>query len=328
MTVLVTGATGFVGSAVAKALVGSGSAVRVLVRSGSDRSNLQELPVEIVVGDLTDRASLDRGLAGCSGLYHVAADYRLGTRVPAELYRSNVEGTRNILDAAREAGIGRMVYTSSVATIGLPADGSPGEEATPVALDDMIGHYKRSKYLAEEIVLSAARSGFPVVIVNPSTPIGPRDVKPTPTGRIVLDAACGRTPAYVDTGLNIVHVDDVAAGHLLAFERGRIGERYILGGADMTLREVLSQIAELVGRKPPRIRLPLAAVLPVAFLAEAYANVSGRTTRISVESVRMARKRMFFSSAKAVRDLGYSSRPARAAFEDALTWFRGRGLLR
>jgi dihydroflavonol-4-reductase len=328
MTVLVTGATGFVGSAVAKALVGSGSAVRVLVRSGSDRSNLQELPVEIVVGDLTDRASLDRGLAGCSGLYHVAADYRLGTRVPAELYRSNVEGTRNILDAAREAGIGRMVYTSSVATIGLPADGSPGEEATPVALDDMIGHYKRSKYLAEEIVLSAARSGFPVVIVNPSTPIGPRDVKPTPTGRIVLDAACGRTPAYVDTGLNIVHVDDVAAGHLLAFERGRIGERYILGGADMTLREVLSQIAELVGRKPPRIRLPLAAVLPVAFLAEAFAHVSGRTTRISVESVRMARKRMFFSSAKAVRDLGYSSRPARAAFEDALTWFRGRGLLR
>jgi dihydroflavonol-4-reductase len=328
MTVLVTGATGFVGSAVAKALVGSGSPVRVLVRSGSDRSNLQELPVEIVVGDLTDRASLDRGLAGCSGLYHVAADYRLGTRVPAELYRSNVEGTRNILDAAREAGIGRMVYTSSVATIGLPADGSPGEEATPVALDDMIGHYKRSKYLAEEIVLSAARSGFPVVIVNPSTPIGPRDVKPTPTGRIVLDAACGRTPAYVDTGLNIVHVDDVAAGHLLAFERGRIGERYILGGADMTLREVLSQIAELVGRKPPRIRLPLAAVLPVAFLAEAFAHVSGRTTRISVESVRMARKRMFFSSAKAVRDLGYSSRPARAAFEDALTWFRGRGLLR
>ena len=192
----------------------------------------------------------------------------------------------------------------------------------------MIGHYKRSKYLAEEIVLSAARSGFPVVIVNPSTPIGPRDVKPTPTGRIVLDAACGRTPAYVDTGLNIVHVDDVAAGHLLAFERGRIGERYILGGADMTLREVLSQIAELVGRKPPRIRLPLAAVLPVAFLAEAFAHVSGRTTRISVESVRMARKRMFFSSAKAVRDLGYSSRPARAAFEDALTWFRGRGLLR
>jgi dihydroflavonol-4-reductase len=328
MTVLVTGATGFVGSAVARALVNSGSTARVLVRSSSDRSNLQDLPVEIAVGDLTDRASLERALAGCSGLYHVAADYRLGARVPAELYQNNVEGTRNILDAARAAGIGRMVYTSSVATIGLPPDGSPGEEATAVALTDMIGHYKRSKYMAEEIVLSAARSGLPVVIVNPSTPIGPRDVKPTPTGRIVLDAACGRTPAYVDTGLNIVHVDDVAAGHLLAFERGRIGERYILGGEDMTLREVLSQIAALVGRKPPRIRLPLAAVLPVAFVAEAFSNVSGRATRISVESVRMARKRMFFSSAKAVRDLGYSSRPARAAFEDALTWFRARGLLR
>jgi dihydroflavonol-4-reductase len=328
MRVLVTGATGFVGSAVARALVSSGSQVRVLVRSGSDRRNLQDLPAEIVVGDLTDRASLDRALRGCTGLYHVAADYRLGARVPAELYQNNVEGTRNILDAARAAGIERMVYTSSVATVGLPRDGSAGTEVTPVTLTDMIGHYKRSKYQAEEIVLSAARSGFPVVIVNPSTPIGPRDVKPTPTGRIVLDAACGRTPAYVDTGLNIVHVDDVAAGHLLAFERGRVGERYILGGEDMTLRAVLVQIAELVGRKPPRIRLPHAALLPVAFVAEAFANLSGRTTRISVESVRMSRKRMFYSSAKAVRDLGYRSRPARAAFEDALAWFRERGLLR
>ncbi len=328
MRVLVTGATGFVGSAVARALVDSGAQVRVLVRSGSDRSNLQDLPVEIVVGDLTDRASLDRSLTGCTGLFHVAADYRLGARVPAELYRNNVEGTRNLLDAARAAGIERMVYTSSVATIGLPPDGSAGEEATPVALTDMIGHYKRSKYLAEEFVLSAARAGFPVVIVNPSTPIGPGDVKPTPTGRIVLDAACGRTPAYVDTGLNIVHVDDVAAGHLLAFERGRSGERYILGGENMTLREVLTQIAELVGRKPPRIRLPHAALLPLAFLAEAFATVSGRATRITVESVRMSRKRMFFSSAKAVRDLGYRWRPARAAFADALTWYRGRGLLR
>ena len=328
MRVLVTGATGFVGSAVTRALANSPSQVRVLVRSGSDRSNLQGLPVEIAVGDLTNRASLDRSLAGCTGLFHVAADYRLGARVPAELYRNNVEGTRNILDAARAAGIERMVYTSSVATIGLPQDGSAGEEATPVALADMIGHYKRSKYLAEEIVLSAARAGFPVVVVNPSTPIGPGDVKPTPTGRIVLDAACGRTPAYVDTGLNIVHVDDVAAGDLLAFERGRGGERYILGGEDMTLREVLAQIAALVGRKPPRIRLPHSAVLPLAFLAEAFAMVSGRATRITVESVRMSRKRMFFSSEKAVRDLGYRWRPARAAFEDALTWFRARGLLR
>jgi dihydroflavonol-4-reductase len=305
-----------------------GSQVRVLVRSGADRGNLQGLPVEIAVGDLTDRASLERALAGCTALYHVAADYRLGTREPAQLYRNNVDGTRNILDAARHAGVERMVYTSSVATIGLPQDGSPGEETTPVALVDMIGHYKRSKYLAEELVRDAARTGFSAVIVNPSTPIGPGDVKPTPTGQIVLDAARGRTPAYVDTGLNIVHVDDVAAGHLLAFHRGRAGERYILGGQDMTLREILTQIAQLVGRKPPRIRLPHAALLPIAFVAEAFAKASGRGTRITVESVRMSRKRMFFSSAKAIRDLGYSSRAPLAAFQDALAWFRERGLLR
>ena len=328
MSVLVTGATGFVGSAVARALVHCGSQVRVLVRSGSDRGNLQGLPVQIAVGDLTDRASLERALTGCTALYHVAADYRLGARDPAQLYRNNVDGTRNILDAARHAGVERMVYTSSVATIGLPQDGSPGEETTPVALVDMIGHYKRSKYLAEELVRDAARTGFSAVIVNPSTPIGPGDVKPTPTGQIVLDAARGRTPAYVDTGLNIVHVDDVAAGHLLAFHRGRAGERYILGGQDMTLREILVQIAQLVGRKPPRIRLPHAALLPIAFVAEAFAKASGRGTRITVESVRMSRKRMFFSSAKAIRDLGYSSRAPLAAFEDALAWFRERGLLR
>ena len=328
MSVLVTGATGFVGSAVARALVHCGSQVRVLVRSGSDRGNLQGLPVQIAVGDLTDRASLERALTGCTALYHVAADYRLGAHDPAQLYRNNVDGTRNILDAARHAGVERMVYTSSVATIGLPQDGSPGEETTPVALVDMIGHYKRSKYLAEDLVRDAARTGFSVVIVNPSTPIGPGDVKPTPTGQIVLDAARGRTPAYVDTGLNIVHVDDVAAGHLLAFHRGRAGERYILGGQDMTLREILVQIAQLVGRKPPRIRLPHAALMSIAFVAEAFAKASGRGTRITVESVRMSRKRMFFSSAKAIRDLGYSSRAPLAAFEDALAWFRERGLLR
>ena len=328
MSVLVTGATGFVGSAVARALVHCGEQVRVLVRGGSDRGNLQGLPVEIAVGDLTDRVSLDRALAGCAALYHVAADYRLGAREPAQLYRNNVDGTRNILDAARHAGVERMVYTSSVATIRLPRDGTPGEEDTPVALADMIGHYKRSKFLAEELVRDAARTGFSVVIVNPSTPIGPGDVKPTPTGRIVLDAACGRTPAYVDTGLNIVHVDDVAAGHVLAFQRGRAGERYILGGQDMTLREILAQIAQLVGRRAPRIRLPHAALMPIAFVAEAFAKASGRSTRITVESVRMSRKRMFFSSAKAMRDLGYSSRAPQAAFADALVWFRERGLLR
>jgi dihydroflavonol-4-reductase len=324
---LVTGATGFVGSAVARALVNSGWPVRVLVRSGSDRCNLRGLPVEIAVGDLTDRASLAQAIADCTALFHVAADYRLGTREPAQLYRANVEGTGNILDAARHAGVERMVYTSSVATIGLPADGAPGEEETSVAVTDMIGHYKRSKFLAEQLVREFAQTGFSVVIVNPSTPVGPGDVKPTPTGQLVLDAACGRTPAYVDTGLNIVHVDDVAAGHLLAFHRGRAGERYILGGEDMTLREILAQIAQLVGRKPARIRLPHAALLPVAFVAEAFARASGGATRITVEGVRMSRKRMFYSSAKAIRELGYRSRPAVEALDDAVQWFRERGLV-
>jgi dihydroflavonol-4-reductase len=328
MRALVTGATGFVGSAVARALVNAGWQVRVLVRSSSDRRNLGRLPVEIAVGDLADGASLDRAIADCAALFHVAADYRLGAREPEQLYRTNVEGTRNILMAARQAGVERIVYTSSVATIGLPADGSPGEEQTPVALTDMIGHYKRSKYLAEQLVRDAAQGGDSVVIVNPSTPIGPGDAKPTPTGQLVLDAASGRMPAYVDTGLNVVHVDDVAAGHLLAFHRGRVGERYILGGQDMTLREILTHIAGLVGRKPARIRLPHAAVLPVAFVSEAFARVTGRDARITVEGVRMSRKRMFFSSARAIRELGYQWRPPMEAFDDAVTWFREQGLLR
>jgi dihydroflavonol-4-reductase len=328
MRALVTGASGFVGSAVAKALVKSGWQVRALVRSGSDHANLAGLPLEIAVGDLTDRASLVSATADCAALFHVAADYRLGTRDPAQLYRNNVEGTRNIMDAARRARIERMVYTSSVATIGLPADGSPGDEKTPVALADMIGHYKRSKYLAEQLVRDSAQEGFSVVIVNPSTPVGAGDVKPTPTGQMVLDAACGRTPAYVDTGLNIVHVDDVAAGHLLAFHRGRAGERYILGGEDMTLRQILTEIAKHVGRKPARIRLPHALVLPLAYVAEGFAKASGRATRLTVEGVRMSRKRMFYSSAKATHELGYRARPAVEGLADAVAWFRERGLVR
>jgi dihydroflavonol-4-reductase len=328
MKALVTGATGFVGSAVARVLVRDGWQVRALVRSGADRSNLQGLSLEVAEGDLADSASLDRALAGCAALFHVAADYRLWALEPEQLYRTNVEGTRNILDSARRTGVERIVYTSSVATIGLPADGSPGEEETPVALADMIGHYKRSKYMAEQLVRESLQAGIAAVIVNPSTPIGPGDVKPTPTGRIVLDAASGRMPAYVDTGLNIVHVDDVAAGHLLAFHRGRVGERYILGGDDMTLREILAEIARLVDRTPPRIRLPHAAVLPAAFAAQAFARVMGRAPRLTVEGARMSRKRMFFSSAKAVRELGYRWRPPVEAFEDAVRWFRERGLLR
>ena len=327
MKALVTGATGFVGAAIARALRAAGWEVRVLARSGSNRSNLQDLSLEVAEGDLADVRSLERALDGCAGVFHAAADYRLGVRHSAELYSTNVEGTRNVLNAARTVGVSRIVYTSSVATIGIPEDGSAGDEGTPVGLSNMIGHYKRSKYLAEEVARDAARLGMPVVIVNPSTPVGWGDIKPTPTGQLVLDAAAGRMPAYVDTGLNIVHVDDVAAGHLLAYERGRSGERYILGGQDMTLREILGQIAMLVNRKPPRIRLPYGVILPVAYAAEALAWMSGRSGRVTLEGVRMSRKRMYFRSDKAVRELGYRWRPPLEAFEDAVRWFRERGLL-
>ncbi len=327
MKALVTGASGFVGSAIARALIGRGWSVRCLVRSGASRLNLHELPVDIVLGDLADGASLERAAAGCDALFHAAADYRLGAPDPYRLYQTNVEGTRNILQAARRARVERIVYTSSVATIGLPPDGAPGDEATPVRLEDMIGHYKRSKFLAEQVVREWAGAEAHVVIVNPSTPVGPGDVKPTPTGQILVDAARGRTPAYVDTGLNVAHVEDVAEGHLLALERGRSGEHYILGGENLTLRAILTIIAELVGRKPPRIRLPHSVVLPIAHLAEAYSRISGRPTRVTVEGVRMSRKHMFFSSAKAVSELGYRWRPPRDAFADAVRWFGENGYL-
>ena len=327
MRALVTGATGFVGAAVARALLREGWEVRALARKGSDRRNLQSIAVEVIEGDLADAASLRHALGGCEALFHVAADYRLGAFDPRQLYQTNVEGTRNILNAARDAGVRRVVYTSSVATIGIPKDGSPGSEASPSTLADMIGHYKRSKFLAEEVAREAVRGGAAVVIVNPSTPVGPGDVKPTPTGQMVFDAAAGRMPAYVDTGLNIVHVDDVARGHLLAFHRGRVGERYILGGQDMTLREILVEIARLTGRKAPNVRLPGGVVMPIAYVAEAFARVTGRSTRITVEGVRMARKRMFFSSAKAVSELGYHWRAPTLAFADAIAWFREQGML-
>ncbi len=295
--------------------------MRALLRAQSSRRNLAGLDVEPAIGDLADIGALEAALDGCQALFHVAADYRLWAPDPQLLYRSNVDGTRNVIEAAGRSGVERVVYTSSVATIGLRADSQPSDETDVAPLDAMIGHYKRSKYLAENWVQQAARAGAPIVIVNPSTPIGPGDVKPTPTGRLVLDAATGRMPAYVDTGLNIVHVDDVAAGHLLAYEHGRIGERYILGGTDLTLQRILSMIARASGRRAPRLRLPLNLLLPVAYAAEGFARLTGRETRITVDGIRMARHRMYFSSAKAVRELGYRWRPAQQAIDDAVRWF-------
>lgn len=326
MTTLVTGATGFVGSAVLRALLADGVAVRALVRAGSDRRNLEGLDVELLEGDLRDPASLKRAVAGCAALYHVAADYRLWTVDPEAVYAANVAGSRALLLAAAEAGVDRIVYTSSVAALGHTADGSPADEDTLARESDMIGHYKRSKYLAEREVLRLVREdGLPAVVVNPSTPIGPRDVKPTPTGRIVVEALRGRVPAFVDTGLNVAHVDDVAAGHLLAFANGRIGERYVLGGEDLSLRAILAQIAALAGRRPPWVRLQHRLVLPLAHAAEALAGVTRREPFITVDGVRMAQRPMYFSSAKARRELGYAPRPATAALADAVAWFRAAG---
>ncbi len=329
MTSLVTGATGFVGSAVARALLDSGETLRLLVRPESDRRNVEGLRAEMVEGDLRDRASLERACHGCQALFHVAADYRLWVPEPDEIYAANVDGTRALMEAAGAAGVTRIVYTSSVATLGLNRDGSPADEATPVALADMIGHYKRSKFLAEaEVRRLVAEAGLPAVVVNPSMPVGPRDIKPTPTGRMILEAARGRMPAFVDTGLNVVHVADVAAGHVLAFERGALGERYILGGENLALREILGVIARRCGRPPPRLRLPHGLVLPLAYAAEAWARLrrSGEPFA-TVDGLRMAKKRMYFSSAKAEAELGYQSRPAEAALADAVDWFREAGYL-
>jgi len=324
MKTLITGASGFVGSAVLRQLIIAGHSVRALVRTSSDRRNLAGLPVEIVTGDLTDRASLDRALVGCSTLFHVAADYRLWVPHAQEIYETNVTGTRNIMLAAANAGVARIVYTSSVATLGLTSDGSPADEDTPVSLVDMIGHYKRSKFLAEaEVKKLVDEEGLPVVIVNPSTPVGPRDIKPTPTGRVIVDAASGRMPVYVDTGLNLVHVDDVAIGHLQALERGMIGERYVLGGWNMTLKEILCELAAITGQRPPRICLPHHLVLPIAYVTEACARLTGRgEPRITLVGARLAKKKMFFSTDKARRELGYNARPVKEALCEAVDWFR------
>lgn len=326
--VLVTGATGFVGRAVAAALVARGTRLRLLVRRGSNRRNLAALgATELVEGDLRDASLLARATAGCEQIYHVAADYRLWVPDPESMLETNIGGTRALMRAARVQGVQRVVYTSSVAALGLTPDGSPADESTPLDPATLIGTYKRSKYLAEQVVCEEGAHGLPVVIVNPSSPVGPGDIKPTPTGRIILDAARGRMPAYVDTGLNVVHVDDVAAGHLAAGERGRIGERYILGGENLSLGALLGLIAEAAGREPPRVRLPIGPLYPLALAAEGFARLSGRAPALTRDTLAMARKKMFYSSAKAEAELGYRARPVKQAIADALAWFRAEGML-
>lgn len=322
MTALVTGANGFIGSAVVRCLLAEGLSVRGFIRASSDQRNLTGLKIDIVYGDLCDQASVDAALAGCETVFHVAADYRLWAPRPIEIYRANVGGTRHLMEAALRRGVRTVVHTSSVATLRPSADGSPATEESNACAEEMIGHYKRSKFLAEQLVRQMVETrGLPAVIVNPTAPVGPGDRRPTPTGRMVLDAVLGRMPAYVDTGLNIVHVDDVARGHLLAARHGRAGRRYILGGTNMSLREILVEIARLTGRPAPRIRLPVRLLMPLAGAAEGWARLTGREPRLCRDSLRLASQRMYFSSDRASRELGYGPRPSAEALADAVRWF-------
>ena len=329
LPVLVTGASGFVGSAVARALLAKGARVRLVLRQTSARTNVADLPAEIVVADLRDEAAMSRAMAGMAGVFHVAADYRIWAPDPEEIVRNNLATTRCVMMAAQAAGAKRIVYTSSVATLQCFTDGRESNETLPLTPQTAIGAYKRSKVLAERLVERMVQEqNLPAVIVNPSTPVGPRDIKPTPTGRMVLEAAAGRLPAFVDTGLNLVHVDDVAAGHLLAFEKGGIGQKYIIGGQNVTLKELLSDIARLAGRPAPRVRLPRKLVFPVAWAAEFVARFTGQEPMATIDGLRMAKYFMYFSSAKAERELGYASRPYQDGLKDALGWFRAGGRLR
>lgn len=324
-----TGASGFVGSAVARHLLGEDLTVRALVRPTSNRANLAGIDLDIVEGDIRDAAVLEKAMRGARYAFHVAADYRLWSPDPQQIITTNTTGTHAVMAAALKAGTERVVYTSSVATLRLNDDGRQSDETMPLDQASAIGAYKKSKVLAERLVeRMIAEEALPAVIVNPSTPIGPRDVRPTPTGRIVVEAASGRMPAYVETGLNLVHVDDVAAGHVAALKRGRIGERYILGGEDMTLGQMLAEIARLAGRRPPTIKLPRALIYPIAYGAEAVARVTGREPFATVDGLRMAKYKMFFSSAKAARELGYRARPASQALAEAFRWFGTAGYLK
>lgn len=326
--VLVTGASGFLGSAVMRQALARGFRVRVLVRPQSPRTNLAGLPVEVAEGDMRDPAAMAAALRGMRYLFHVAADYRLWAPDPEAIVRTNVDGTLAVMEAAQQAGVERVVYTSSVATLRVAGAQGPVDETAPLTPHEAIGAYKRSKVLAERVVEKlVAERGLPAVIVNPSTPIGPRDVRPTPTGRIILEAASGKIPAFVDTGLNLAHVDDVAEGHFLALERGRTGERYILGGEDVMLQQMLRDIAGLCGRRAPTMQLPRWPLYPLAHAAEAVARFSGKEPFITVDGLNMSKYRMFFTSEKARRELGYAPRPYRDGLRDALEWFRAQGYL-
>lgn len=322
MPILVTGATGFIGANLVRALLESGSAVRVLVRPGSHPYNLHNLPLEMVYGDLLDVSSLRAALNGCHTLYHVAAHYSLWTPDPNTLYAINVDGTTNLFQTALDLGLEKVVYTSSVATIGLPANGQPGDETLFLPLSQAIGHYKRSKVLAEQRAFAFCQQGLPVVIVNPSAPIGPWDVKPTPTGKIILDFLRRKMPAYLDTGLNFVDVRDVAQGHLLAAHYGKVGERYILGCRNMTLQDILQALAQVSGLAAPRIRLPYGIALTAGYLSEALSRVTHKPPRVPLSGVRMARHPMYFSAQKAIRELGLPQSPIEQAVQQAVQWYR------
>ncbi len=327
--VLVTGAGGFVGSAVVRQAIAAGHRVRAMVRSSGSTANLAGLGVELAHADIRDAEAVARAMAGVRHVFHVAADYRLWALDPTEIVRTNVVGTRTVMDAARRAGVERIVYTSSVATLALQPGKGAADESVALREDAAIGAYKRSKVAAERLVLDMVeREGLPAVIVNPSTPIGPRDARPTPTGRVIVEAASGRMPAFLDTGLNLVHVDDVAAGHLAALQRGRIGERYILGGANVALGDMLGAIARLMDRRPPTLQLPRRLLYPLAYAAEAWARRTGREPFLTVDGLHLAKYHMFFTSAKAERELGYVARPYERGLEDAIAWFRREGLIR
>jgi dihydroflavonol-4-reductase len=326
MKAFVTGATGFVGSHVAHVLAEQGAALRLLVRSTSDPKNIQDLNAERVVGDLRDADSLEKAMSGCDVVFHVAADYRLWVRDPDQMYRSNVEGTRAILSAARKNAVRRVVYTSSVATMGFTSNGRPADEDSPVSLERMIGHYKRSKFMAEQVAIDAGRSGMDVVVVNPTTPVGEQDIKPTPTGRIIVDFLKKKFPAYVDTGLNLVDVGECARGHVAALEKGRTGERYILGGENLTLKQILDKLAAITGLPSPKVRVPYLVALATGVVDELVTgHMFGREPRATIDAVRMGRKKMFVSSAKAERELGWKIVPVNDALRGAVEWFQVHG---